>query len=283
MRFLFTLFYMVLSILGVSVIGFLCLIGVQYYRGKLAPADLHSIMRVIGGTNRIMIPNEQYERFVEFSKDEDAARLELEANRGLPETRVPAAMRAQEAEAAQRDNLEVLNRLLAAERQKVEEVRAEVEAQKLQVANLQRALNDEKEKNLIVEMDAATRKLRETLAGMDAEDVAAFLTAIVLDPSQGGPVEAARIIRDHLQSDFAAEVLTEMPVQERQRVIPLLENRFAGVPPTAVAQIFLDNNLSAGEQLAYLRQMNPQQALGVYLRLPPNIQEQISPELLRGN
>ncbi|MDR1613736.1 MAG: hypothetical protein LBT97_13280 [Planctomycetota bacterium] len=283
MRFLSTAFYMTLSILGLSVISFLGLIGVQYFRGKINPRDLHSVLRVIGGTHRIIITSEQYERFVEFSKDEEAARRELDAKRGLPEMRVPAVMRAQETEAAQRDNLEALNRLLAAERQKVEQVRAEAEAQKLQADNLQRALDDEKEKNLIVGMDAATRKLRDTLAGMDAEDVAAFLTAIVLDPSQGGPVEAARIIRDHLQSDFSAEVLTEMPPQERQRVIPLLENRFAGVPPIAVAQIFLDNQLSPGEQLAYLRQMNPQQALGVYLRLPQNIQKQIAPQLLRGN
>lgn len=283
MRVLSTMFYMLLSILGLSVISLGGMVGVQLYRGKITPRDLHSLMRVIGGTHRIVIPSDQYERFVQYSGDEEKARAELELNRGLPETRVPAAMRAQEAMAAQQENLDVLNRLLAAEKKAVEDVRAEVEAQKTQVANLRRALDNERQKNLIVEQDAATQKLRNMLAEMDAGDIGAFLAEICLDPSQGGPPEAARIIREHLKADFSAEVLGEMPAAERQKVIPLLENRFAGVPPDAVAQIFADNDVSAGEQLTYLTQMNPRQALGVYLRLPATVQEQIAPQLLRTN
>jgi hypothetical protein len=282
MRFLSTVFYMILSILGLSVISFGALVGVQIYRNKITTTDLHSIMRVIGGTHRIIIPSDQYDRFVDYSSDEDSARAELDLIRGVPETRVPAAMRAREAQAAQQENLEVLNRLLAQEKKNVEDVRSEVEAQKIQVASLQRALNNEREKNAIVERDSATQKLRNMLAEMDAGNIAEFLTQISLDPSLGGPPEAARIIRNHLQADFSAEVLGEMPATERQKVIPLLENRFAGVPPDAVVAIFADNNMGAGEQLIYLQQMNPQQALGVYLRLPTETQEQMTPLIMRG-
>ncbi len=273
---------MILSILGLSVISFGALVGVQIYRNKITTTDLHSIMRVIGGTHRIIIPSDQYDRFVDYSSDEDSARAELDLIRGVPETRVPAAMRAREAQAAQQENLEVLNRLLAQEKKNVEDVRSEVEAQKIQVASLQRALNNEREKNAIVERDSATQKLRNMLAEMDAGNIAEFLTQISLDPSLGGPPEAARIIRNHLQADFSAEVLGEMPATERQKVIPLLENRFAGVPPDAVVAIFADNNMGAGEQLIYLQQMNPQQALGVYLRLPTETQEQMTPLIMRG-
>ncbi len=281
MRFLSTAFYMLLSILGLSVISLGGLIGVQIYRGKLAPADLHMILRVIGGTHRIMIPNDAYNRYLAFAKDEDKARAELELNRGLPETRVPAAMRAQEAMETQQNNLEVLNRLLANEKAVVEKVRAEVEAQKKLVGDLRRALDDEKKKNLIVELDAATLKLRKMLSEMDAGDIGVFLSTIIRDPSRGGPTEAARIVRDHLKADFAAEVMGEMPQQDRQEVIPLVENRFAGVPADAVVKIFADNKLSAGEIMTYMTQMNPTQALGVYLRLPPAQQEQIAPQWLR--
>lgn len=282
MRFLSTAFYMILSILGLSVISLGALIGIQIYRDKITTTDLHSIMRVIGGTHRVIIPSDQYDRFIDYSKDEDAARAELDLIRGVPETRVPAAMRAREAQASQQENLEVLNRLLAQEKKNVEDVRSEVEAQKIQVASLQRALNNEREKNAIVERDSATQKLRNMLAEMDAGNIAEFLTQISLDPSLGGPPEAARIIRNHLQADFSAEVLGEMPATERQKVIPLLENRFAGVPPDAVVAIFADNNMGAGEQLIYLQQMNPQQALGVYLRLPTETQEQMTPLIIRG-
>lgn len=281
MRFFSTIFYMALSILGLSVISLGGLIGVQLYRGKITGTDLHSVMRVIGGTHRIVIPSEQFERFKEFSRDEAAARAELELNRGLPETRVPAAMRARDAMAAQQNDLAMANRQLAAEKQLVENLRSQVEAQKNQVAGLRRALDDERKKNALVEQDAATAKLRKTLSEMDAGDIGAFLTQIIRDPSQGGPPEAARIFREHLKADFSAEVLGEMPEPERQRVMPLLENRFAGVPPDAVAQIFADQKLSPGEQLVYMLQMNPQQALGVYLRLPPAVQEQIGPQILR--
>ena len=282
MRIISTVFYMLLSILGLSAVSLAALICVQMYRGKLTGRDLHSIMRVVGGTNRIMIPNDAYERYLVFAKDEAKAREELEQNRGLPETRVPAAMRAQEAQAAQREDLEVVNRLLAGEKKLVEDLRGEVETQKKQVADLIRALDDARKKNAIVERDEATAKLRKTLSEMDAGDVALFLTQVVRDPSQGGPKEAARIIRAHLKADYSAEVLGEMPAIERQQVLPLLENRFAGVPPEAVVKIFNDERTSPGEQLVYLLQMNPQQALGVYLRLPADTQERISPQLLRG-
>lgn len=281
MRALSTAFYMLLSILGLSVISLGGLIAVQYFRGKVSGSDLHSILRVIGGTHRVIIPGAAYERYIEFAKDENAARVELESNRGLPETRVPAAMRAREAEASLQTTIDVLNRQLADEKRLVEQVRAEVEAQKVQLADARRALDDERRKNAVVDRDSATQKMRSTLSQMDAEDLAGYLTQVVRDPSQGGPAEAARMLREHLQSDFGAEVLTEMPAPERQRVIPLIENRFAGVPPAAVVKIFQDQDVSPGEQLVYLLQMNPPQALGVYLRLPAEVQERIGPQILR--
>ncbi len=283
MRFLSTMFYMLLSILGLSVISLGGLIAVQYMRGKVSGRDLHSIMRVIGGTHRVIIPSDQYERFVEFSRDEVAARQELEQNRGLPETRVPQQMRAIEAQQAQQANLDVLNRLLEDQKNIIEQLRADVESQKRQVQDVRRALDTEREKNAIVARDAATAKLQKTLSEMDAGDIGTFLTEIIRDPSQGGPNEAARIIREHLKADFSAEVLGEMPVAERQRVMPLLENQFAGVPPDAVVKIFTDNRMSPGEMMVYLLQMNPTQALGVYLRLPSTIQDQMSPEILRNS
>lgn len=281
MRALSTMFYMVLSILGLSVISLGGLIGIQYYRGKVSGRDLHSILRVVGGTHRVIIPSDQYARYVEFSKDEVKAREELEKNRGLPETRVPPAMRAQEAQAALQSNIDVQNRLLEEQKRIIENLRGEVESEKRQVENLQRSLSQERQKSAAVERDEATSKLRKMLAEMDAGDIAAFLTDIIRDPSLGGPTEGARIIREHLKADYAAEVLGEMGPVERQRVIPLLENQFAGVPPDAVARIFLDRKMGPGEMLVYLLQMNPNQALGVYLRLPAGIQEQLSPQLLR--
>ncbi len=281
MRFLSTGFYMLLSILGLSVISLGGLIGVQFYRGKLSAGDLHSIMRVIGGTDRIMIPGDAYERYLEFAKDEEKARAELELNRGLPETRVPAAMRAREAQQAQQENLDVQNRLLEEQKSLVSRLRGEVDAQKRQVETLLRSLDNEREKNALVEKDATTANLRKMLSEMDAAIVAQYLTDVIRDPSQGGPTEAARVMRDHLKADFNAEVLAVIPQQERQRVLPLMENRFAGVPPDAVVRMFTDQKMSAGEMLVYMQQMNPNQALGVYLRLPANMQEQMSPQLLR--
>lgn len=281
MRKLSAAFYMLLSILGLSAITFWGLVGVQYYRGKVSARELHSIMRVIGGVDRIMIPNADYEDYVEFAKDKAKARTELEQNRGLPQTREPQIIREQESRASLRESLEVATRQLNNEKTAVTGLRGEVEAQKRQVTDLMRALDDERKKKAIVELDADTQKLRKTLSEMDAGDVATFLSQIIRDPSQGGPVEAARIMRMHLKADYTAEVLGEMAAPDRQQVIPLLENRFAGVPPDAVVKIFNDQKMTPGEMLQYLLQMNPQQAMGVYLRLPPQTQEQIGPQLLR--
>ncbi len=198
MRFFSTAFYMLLSILGLSVISLGGLIGVQFYRGKLSAGDLHSIMRVIGGTDRIMIPNDAYDRYLAFAKDEEAARAELELNRGLPQTRVPAAMQARETQQTQQENLAVQNRLLDEQKRLVEQLRGEVDANKRQVETLIRALDNEREKNAIVEKDATTANLRKMLSEMDAGNISAYLTEIIRDPSLGGPPEAARIMQSHL-------------------------------------------------------------------------------------
>ncbi len=283
MRFLSTGFYMLLSILGLSVISLGGLIAVQHIRGKVGTQDLRGIMRVIGGTHRLIIPTDSYDRYLEFAKDEKAANEELQKNRALPESRVPPGLRDQEARAALQSQLDVQTRLLDDQKKAVERLRGEVEAEKSQVGLLQSALNDERQKNATVEQDEATAKLRKTLGEMDAGDIATFLTDVVRDPSQGGPSEAARIIRAHLKADYSAEVLAAMPPPERQRVIPLLENQFAGVPPDAVVKIFTDSKMGPGEMMVYMMRMNPDQALGVYLRLPPNLQEQMAPQLLRNS
>lgn len=282
MRLLSTVFYILISILGLSFVSLAGIIGVQVFRGEVTPAELRGVLRVIGGADRIVVPNDTYDRFMEFAKDEEKARSDLERNRGLPESREPMARRIQEGRETLQGDLEVVNGLLATEKSRVESLRGEVESQKKQVADLLRALDDEKKKNAIVEKDEATAKLRKTLSEMDAGDVALYLTQVVRDPSLGGPVEAARVMRAHLKADYSAEVLGEMQAQDRQRVIPLLENRFAGVPPDAVVKIFADEKATPSEQLVYMQQMNPEQALGVYLRLPASIQERISPQILRG-
>ena len=281
MRYVSTAFYMLLSILGLSVISLITLIGVQYFRGKVTGGDLHSIFRILGGTHRIVIPNQAYERYLEFAKDETKAREELEMNRGIPETREPLGIRAKEAQETQQANLEVQQRLLDDQKRINEGLRAEVDAQKRQVQSLIKALDDERQKKATVEKDETTIKLRKTLSEMDAGDIGLFLSQIIRDPSRGGPTEAARILREHLKSDFAAEVLGEMTAPDRQQVIPLMENRYAGVPPEAVVKMFTDAKMSPGEMMIYMQQMNPTQALGVYLRLPAAVQEQISPQLLR--
>ena len=98
--------------------------------------------------------------------------------------------------------------------------------------------------------------------------------------AKGGKV-TINAAHDDGKADYSAEVLGEMLAPERQQVLPLLENRFAGVPPEAVVKIFTDNKFSPNEVMIYMMQMNPAQALGVYLRLGPDVQEKISPQLLR--
>ena len=281
MRVLSTGFYMLLSILGLSVISLAGLIGVQLFRGELSTGDLHGVMRVIGGADRIMIPNPVYGRYLEYAKDEEKARAELEQNRGISGVRTPPAMRAQDLISLQREELELAKRQIEEQKGQFAGLRSELEAQKRQVEALHSSLDDERKKNVQVNMDADTQKLRKTLAETDAGDIAAFLAAIVRDPSQGGANEAARIVRQHLKADFSAEVLGEMPEPERQRVLPLLENPYAGVPPDAVVKLFADSKATPGEQMLYLLRMNPQQALGVYLRLPPDMQEKMAPQIMR--
>lgn len=280
MRFLSTIFYMVLTIAALNFFFLLSLVGYQYFSGQVKADDLLGMLRILGGNQRVIMPSAEFDRYQEYLKDEEKVRAELDQKRGQPMTRETVDMRVKESEQVLRENLDVVNKLLVDEKKRVEDVRKEVEARKTEVQGLKKALDEEKLKNAMVEKDAVTAKLRKTLAEMDAGDIATYLSEIIRDPSQGGPVEAARIVRDHLKADYSAEVLGEMRPEDRQKILPLLENKYAGVPPEAVVSMFKTQKMSPGEELGYLLQMNPQQALGVYLRLPEADREQMAPKLL---
>jgi len=285
-RLLTTAFYIVLSIAGLNFFALAGIVGIQAARGKFTMDDAENILRVLGGRQRYVIPSTDFEEFQAFLQNREVFYRELENLRGLPETRVPAALAAAEAIRILNERDANSRKFLADEQERVQEVRREVDAQKTQLVALRKALDEERAKNAIVELDAMTQNLRRMLAALEEDNLAVYLTEIVRDPSRGGEKEAARIMRMHLTPRRQADVLdaiAESDPDVMQRIVPLLENLYAGVPPDAVVVLFRERPsgpVGPAEMRAYLIQMNSEQALGVYLRLDAREREALAPFLL---
>lgn len=275
-------FYMLMSIMGLNFLVLMVVIAFQYGMGKIDKKDLVDMAMVLRGSHKFVMESDELERYRDYRERESELRDLLEKRIGTPYTQETEAMAKDEAVKSLKSNLDAAMILIKKEQQRVAETRQQVELLKTALSAERKKLTDEETRVLTAAQSDSMKKLVKTLANMDAADIAEHLSAIVNSPEQGkGPGEAARILRMHISPDQSAEILGEMknPL-DRQKILPLLENKYAGMKPASIIQSFEANKISIPERRQYLMQMNSGQALSTYLQMPRRIQEQLVPSLL---
>jgi Mg/Co/Ni transporter MgtE len=105
---------------------------------------------------------------------------------------------------------------------------------------------------------------------MDAGDIATDLSAI----ADAEPGYAVRLL-ELMPPDQVAEVLTEMPAQTRQILLPLLHNEYAGMDPEAVVNEWRRRDLIPRQMEHHLRAMGTDDALKVMRLLDRNTRENV--------
>jgi hypothetical protein len=277
-RLLISWFYVMLASLGLTFLGVAGVVAAHVAFGKATGADLRNMVRVLAGTNRYVVPDANYQRYQEFLADEAKMRAASDELYGVNRERVASQAIEQQARRDLADAVAAGKADIQQEQRTILGLRDQLEVLKTQLDDERKKLAAEKAKNALVEADAMTKKLRATLAAMDAGVLAEHVAGVF---RESGADEAARLLREHMVADLGAEVLAEIPEADvRQKIIPLLENKFAGVPPKQAVEVFRRNNMAPAEMAVYLKQMSAPQALGTYLNLTDAERVLLAPILL---
>lgn len=261
-------FWTVMAIMAFQLITLCSIVIFQVASGNVTGGDLAQMLFVLRGEKRYVTNIQEYRRYDEFVKNEEEFRAKLQAERGSAETR----QQVDTASAAERERIkqetDAAAALLAQEKDKLAQLRSEIEKAKKEAALAQAALDENREKAALKAQAERTEKYRKALAGLDAATVGKVLAG-VLHQTDGGPIEVARIMQEHLKPSFISEVLEEMAEGDRQLIVPVLENEYAGYPPEKVAAEWKKNQVPPIEAVEYLKQMTVAKAFAVLNNLEP--------------
>ncbi len=250
--------------------GPLALVGFQYARGAIDGKDIRDIAGVLGGTRSYALTVDDIKHYHDLKRAEEGRQRKLAEEKGGPATRLGEARALRERKKESDERFAAATANLSQELEKLQRLRTEVEALKKQQADERAALEELKRANTSGTLQASQENLVKLFPNMDAENISRFLENLI---REGNAVEAARWVRTYMRPDLAAEVMGEMPEADRQQILPLMENKFAGQEPEKVARAWEEpvtgQPLVPAQMAEYLKKMNALQALRVYLALRP--------------
>lgn len=274
--------YVLLSILALNFLVILIFVASQYKLGKVSKTDLVNIVYVLLGEKTYSMTQEEISEYKALLEEREERRALDAIELGGAETRDMAAaglaeqirlLREQQRRAG--DELQQQEAGLERTRREIESLKkeAEEERKKLNAIRLQRQRADLSERQEYV---------RNLLRAMDADQIAAYLVSQA--EGRAGPPEAARVIRDHLPANMAAEVMEGIPLPVLRQILPLMENRYADMAPDMVVKLWTtrgtDDYKSPPEIADYLTHMTVKQAFEIFSLLDPQTRNEVE-RLLR--
>lgn len=274
--------YVLLSILALNFLVILIFVASQYKLGKVSKADLVNIVYVLLGKKTYSMTQEELNEYEALRKAREERR-ELDAIElgGVDTQDMSAAGLAEqirllrEQQRLAGDELQQQEAGLDRTRREIETLKKEAEAErkKLHAFRLERQRADLSERQAYV---------RDLLQAMDGEQIANYLVDLAREP--GGAAEAARIMRDHLPANVAAEVVEGIPLPILRQIMPLIENRYAEMQPDMVVKLWTtrdtDDYKSPAEIADYLTHMTVNQAFKIFSLLDPQTRTEVE-RLLR--
>ncbi|MFW5857810.1 MAG: hypothetical protein ACOCX4_08030 [Planctomycetota bacterium] len=263
------LWWMLIAYFALTFLAVLVFFGLMAMTGRIGPDTLGQTLSVLRGEAETL-PREEMQRYRELleAAEERAAAEAEEIGSSLIHAEAMEA-RARETEML-RQEVELMQRRLEEERRKNEEMRTRIESLKEETTAQRKLLEEEKEKKVVVRQSERTQRLMDTFKNMDAADISAVLTDMA-------KADAEYVVRlfELMQPRLVAEVLTEMPNDTRQTLLPIMHNTYASMPPEQVVNEWERTDASPRQIKEYLRSMSTTQAIRVLRRLDRNTREDV--------
>lgn len=260
---MFGLFSMICA---VNFIGLAALVGSMLGFGLISKATFKSMLDIFRGTH-ISITKMELNKLLNTKIEAEAMKEVLKKEKGKGYVYNLAKKAENKQKKVSQEEAEIDLERLQLEIEKNKNLRMEIEALKKAAENAREALAVDRKKQTQYEMAEKTVRLQKTLANMDPADIARDLEAV----SKGGyeNSEYAAHVLSLMKPTQVSEVLTEINPEERQNLLPLMENRYANMDPDAVVNEwkYAKPPLSARQIFVYFRSMPPTQVMKVWRRL----------------
>ena len=111
-----------------------------------------------------------------------------------------------------------------------------------------------------------------TLRALDPELIAQYFLSI-------SPYESARTISAYLPPDITAEVMAVLPDNRMRQILPLLENKYAGMSPSAIVKAWTTQGSSdyknPDEMAEYMKKMTVPEAFTIFTMMEPRIRAEL--------
>lgn len=246
----------------------------QYTMGRMGAEDLLNVVRILAGHRVTSLTQSEVAEYRRLLREREARQQKEAEERGLGPVRYESADALEERMQRLRETARVLQDLIGEEQAKLEALRTRIEAAKADLAMEREMLAAIKNQQTTVRLSENAEETRQVLAALEAEVTAEYLGTLV---QRRETDEAARILREHIPPELTAEILTEMDAPARQQILPLLENKYADLPPEAIVQRWNNVENPTPTQIAeYLRRMTVTQAFGVYMLLDPSQRNEVA-------
>ncbi len=268
---IFELFSMICA---VNFIGLVALVGSMFGFGIISKSTFKDMIFVFRGAH-VTLADKEYERLLKVEADakEMAKVLQKEKGGGYIYRQSKAAKDNQEK--AFQEQVDIDLERLQLEVDKNEKLRAKIEAIKSSAREAIAALAAEKERNTQYGLAEKTKRLQKTMANMDPADIARDLEEF--SKGSGGNPEYAAHVLSLLKPSQVSEVLTEIDSGVRQKILPILENKYANMDPDAVVNEWKNAKpqVSARQISVYFRSMPPTQMMRIWRKLDRILREDV--------
>ncbi len=272
--------YIIMSVMAMNFLALAIYLIVALQLEFITPTDLEDMVWVLVGNRKYAMTKEQINEYNDLVADREQRKQNLTATEGSDDTRNASAAALNEMKKQLEERIRALRALRNQHEQRLADLRQQIETLKKDYVKEKENLQNWKIENTKASLAEKTDRMGRTLRALDPELIANYFLSI-------SPYESARAIDSYLTPDITAEVMAALPIRNQRQILPLLENKYAGMSPAAIAKAWTTPGTSDyknPEQMAeYMKKMTVSDAFTIFTMMQPRIRADLVRLLISTN
>ena len=260
--------YIIMSIMAMNFLAVCIYFVVALQLGFVTVDDLENMAWVLVGNRKYAMTKEQINEYNELVAEKEKNYKVLSATEGSEDTRNASAAALNEMKKQLEEKIRALRELRSQHEQRLTDLREMIEKLKKDYVKEKENLQAWKIENTKASLADKTAKMGRTLRALDPELIANYFRTI-------NPYDSARNIDTYLTPEITAEVMGALPEAIQRQILPLLENKYAGMSPKAIAKAWTTpgtDDYKNSEQIAeYMKKMTVPEAFTIFTLMEPKI------------
>ncbi len=264
--------YIIMSIMAMNFLALCIFIIMAHQLGFVSVDDLEDMVYVLVGNRKYALTKEQISEYNELIADRNKRQNELTATEGADETRNASAAALDEMKKQLEEKIRALRELRSQHEQRLTDLRKNIEDLKREYVKEKENLQTWKLENTRASLSDRAEKMGKTLRALDPELIANYFLSI-------SPYDSARTIGAYLTPEITAEVMAALPERNQRQILPLLENKYAGMSPVEIAKAWTtpgtDDYKNSSQIAEYMKKMTVPEAFTIFTLMQPRIRAEL--------